>query len=84
MTIHAQDRHGMLAELTAGKWILIISHGQFAAHRPIGWYGPNPGEHPTHEEGVPPFGDTPFSPAEDRGFEPRKGLLPNRISSAAP
>jgi hypothetical protein len=28
--------------------------------------------------------ENPWSGAEDRGFEPRKGVDPNRISSAAP
>ena len=28
--------------------------------------------------------ENPWPPAEDRGFEPRMGSLPNRISSAAP
>jgi hypothetical protein len=28
--------------------------------------------------------ESPCSGAEDRGFEPRKGVNPNRISSAAP
>jgi hypothetical protein len=28
--------------------------------------------------------ESPWSCAEDRGFEPRKGANPNRISSAAP
>ena len=35
-------------------------------------------------QGACTLAQTPWSGAEARGFEPRKGANPNRISSAAP